>query len=578
MIVNKLAQCLCSEGFSSASDHSGGCLDINECLSHPCPTGAVCTNSPGSYSCQCPGGSSGNPYKGGCLKLDISVGCDENHLCPIGENCVPDAFSESNVCICRQGYNRDQNSGQCVDINECSDNRDKPACGHNALCKNLPGSYECQCPPGFNGNPYTLCEECNSLECQCHPPYQFVGGNCILAGCSKGGKCPTGAECISISGGVSYCACPKGYRTQTDGSCADVDECSEGQQVCGFGAECINSQGGYECMCPVGYGGEPYHGLCAPPQRQCASDKQCNSNEKCVQPGECVCPPPFFLDTSDGNKCKSPCERFPCGINAKCTPSDPPQCMCQVGFRGDPFQGCVSENECANSPCAYGAQCVNEKGGYKCVCPQGQTGDAYKGGCILENGSSKSQCLQNSDCADTLACVRGTCISPCSSLVCGPNAYCEPENHAAWCRCRVGYEKGPDGDCVSRKYRFKFIVAYCIVKLINFQISECSHYQCNTDAICIVTRDGPTCKCPPGLLGNPFPGGSCTTDQCSISRPCSDSQVCIGGRCKYRCDNVVCGIGATCDATNGKCVCEPNFVGNPDLLCMPRKLKLIFSY
>lgn len=88
--------------------------------------------------------------------------------------------------------------------------------------------------------------------------------------------------------------------------------------------------------------------------------------------------------------------------------------------------------------------------------------------------------------------------------------------------------------------------------------------------MCIVTRDGPTCKCPPGLLGNPFPGGTCVTDQCSANHPCADNQVCIGGRCKHRCENVVCGVGATCEQSTGKCICELYFVGNPDYLCMPR--------
>lgn len=61
--------------------------------------------------------------------------------------------------------------------------------------------------------------ECSTLECQCQAPYQIVNGNCVLAGCSKGEPCPAGAECITIAGGVSYCACPKGYRIKHDGSC-----------------------------------------------------------------------------------------------------------------------------------------------------------------------------------------------------------------------------------------------------------------------------------------------------------------------------------------------------------------------
>lgn len=452
MIVNKEAQCLCSEGFTGGP--LGGCVDINECAGNACPGGAVCTNTPGSYTCQCPGGTSGDPYKGGCAKTGVVSSCSESQPCPIGENCISDTYSGTSVCICRQGYMRDAPTGQCVDVNECADVHGKVACGVNAICKNLPGSYECQCPLGFNGNPYSLCEECNTPECQCQPPYKFVGGNCILAGCTDGEKCPPGAECISISGGVSYCACPKGYRTQLDGSCLDVDECAEGQVTCGYGAECVNKLGGYDCACPAGYGGDPYNGLCSPPHRRCATDGECGNNEKCVQPGECVCPPPYFLDTTDNNKCKSPCERFPCGINAKCTPSDPPQCLCEVGYKGDPLRGCVPANECDNLPCAYGAQCINEKGGYKCVCPKGQTGDAYKSGCILSPGTDRHICHSNGECASNLACVNGDCVSPCASLLCGANAMCESENHAAWCRCRIGFVEGASGECVSRKWSF----------------------------------------------------------------------------------------------------------------------------
>ena len=149
--------------------------------------------------------------------------------------------------------------------------------------------------------------ECNSIECQCQPPYKIVDGKCILADCSKGEKCPAGAECIKISGGVSYCACPKGYGTKPDGSCEDINECTEGRQVCGYGAECINQPGSYQCICPHGYGGDPYNGLCSPAQKRCTNDNECGTNEKCVQPGECICPPPYYTDPYDGNLCKSMC-------------------------------------------------------------------------------------------------------------------------------------------------------------------------------------------------------------------------------------------------------------------------------
>lgn len=102
-------------------------------------------------------------------------------------------------------------------------------------------------------------------------------------------------------------------------------------------------------------------------------------------------------------------------------------------------------------------------------------------------------------------------------------------------------------------------------------ISECDGFVCGTGAQCIVSYDGPTCKCIEGFMGNPFPGGQCVPDVCSPEIPCAEPSVCISGRCKRRCEGVICGIGAMCDPLTNKCVCNPYFVGNPDLLCMPRK-------
>lgn len=76
-----------------------------------------------------------------------------------------------------------------------------------------------------------------------------------------------------------------------------------------------------------------------------------------------------------------PCDRFPCGLNAKCTPSDPPKCLCSAGFKGDPLKGCIDEDECLKNPCGLRAHCINEKGSYKCICPIGTSGDPYRLGC-----------------------------------------------------------------------------------------------------------------------------------------------------------------------------------------------------
>ncbi len=550
MLIGGLGKCMCSPGFTGGVN--GGCVDIDECLSKPCAAGAVCRNEPGKFDCECPSGWQGEPYKEGCREVATSPpGCSPTNPCPNGEECATDGAGKSGVCICSRGLVRDVQTGLCRDINECLESPvDKPACGFRATCKNLPGSYECSCPSGFYGNPYSSCDECDSIECRCQLPYRVIGGTCLLSDCADGKQtCPSGAECISVTGGVSYCACPAGFRIQPDGSCQDVNECAEDAQACAFGAECLNRPGRFDCVCPEGLTGDPYKGGCSPSQQRCVADSECSTNEKCVQPGECICPPPFYTDTQDGNRCKSPCERFPCGVNSKCTPTDPPKCMCEPGHTGNPILGCTDIDECRDNPCAPGAQCVNENGGFKCRCPTGQLGDPYQTGCQPSQTEARSpECSSDSQCDGQLACIQGSCVNPCQALPCGPNAYCEPEDHAAWCRCLPSFKESSTGACVSL----------------------CEGVLCGENAQCVASgSEGTTCACLEGYNGNPFAGGVCIPDVCSASNPCQEPQVCVSGRCKERCEGVTCGVGARCDKATNKCVCLPFFIGKPELLCVP---------
>jgi hypothetical protein len=44
----------------------------------------------------------------------------------------------------------------CRDVDECTLG-ELPVCGFGAFCKNLPGSFACECPTGYNGNPLEEC-------------------------------------------------------------------------------------------------------------------------------------------------------------------------------------------------------------------------------------------------------------------------------------------------------------------------------------------------------------------------------------------------------------------------------------
>ena len=74
-------------------------IDENECLSDPCHTNANCTDTIGSYLCECDDGYTGD------------------------------------------GWN-------CTNIQEC----DSSPCDANANCTDTDGSYGCTCDPGYTGD------------------------------------------------------------------------------------------------------------------------------------------------------------------------------------------------------------------------------------------------------------------------------------------------------------------------------------------------------------------------------------------------------------------------------------------
>ena len=157
------------------------------------------------------------------------------------------------------------------------------------------------------------------------------------------------------------------------------------------------------------------------------------------------------------------------------------------------------------------------------------------------------ECSNDGDCPGLLACQASTCVNPCSTIPCGDNAICIPEDHAAWCRCKVGYKENAEGKCASM----------------------CEGMICGLNAQCIISSDGPTCACSKGTFGNPFPGGSCVPETCSAANPCPEPLTCISGQCRERCDSSSCGLNAACDSNTNKCFCREGFVGDGNFLCMP---------
>ena len=146
-------------------------IDINECSTDNGGCSHNCTNTLGSYQCQCREGfqsraNDGKDCNGGFLKIlsnydwyniDIDECANNNGNCEQICRNTPGSFQ----CLCSTGftlYNKAFCSGvllhiinkyYCViigqvDINEClHDHR----CSHD--CTNIPGSYFCTCKTGY---------------------------------------------------------------------------------------------------------------------------------------------------------------------------------------------------------------------------------------------------------------------------------------------------------------------------------------------------------------------------------------------------------------------------------------------
>lgn len=98
-------------------------LETDFCIGNNCSANAVCSNSHGSFRCDCLTGFEGNGYN-----------CDGTFL--INQIWIKDLKLIFLLLS---------------DINECT----RGYCSVNAECQNFNGSYSCDCLPGYNGDGVT---------------------------------------------------------------------------------------------------------------------------------------------------------------------------------------------------------------------------------------------------------------------------------------------------------------------------------------------------------------------------------------------------------------------------------------
>lgn len=131
--------CYCQPGYTG--DPHLGCQLIDFCADAPCGPGATCHNSRGSFRCQCPPGSVGDPYNDGCR---MAVECKVNADCPLAAECVTS-----------------NGAPKCRDVCQTK------ACGPNAECVPVDHAAHCTCRNGYEGNPNDITLGCRPKPVSC---------------------------------------------------------------------------------------------------------------------------------------------------------------------------------------------------------------------------------------------------------------------------------------------------------------------------------------------------------------------------------------------------------------------------
>lgn len=147
-------------------------------------------------------------------------------------------------------------------MDECRNN----PCGPDAQCTNIPGGYRCSCAPGFERNPAfpaSLFGIIQSAALSVQQQIEISQANLTMPACldvneclKSSNVCGSGAQCINTPGGY-FCQCPPNYTGNAKVACFDIDECATNPvNVCGSNSICKNTPGSYQCDCKVGYSGK----------------------------------------------------------------------------------------------------------------------------------------------------------------------------------------------------------------------------------------------------------------------------------------------------------------------------------
>ena len=169
--------CYCNNGYIGDGVGPNGCTALNDCATvyNDCKGNTNCIDLEDGFDCECIiGYKSDNPHVNDCINIDE---CNENKpisdyfdtACPRVSDCSDSIGSYH--CECHTGYRAEvinvhvpgniyKSTYNCTNIDECYEGRNN--CSQ--ICIDTPGSYDCQCRSGYvRKEEGTICAEIEVL-------------------------------------------------------------------------------------------------------------------------------------------------------------------------------------------------------------------------------------------------------------------------------------------------------------------------------------------------------------------------------------------------------------------------------
>ncbi|XP_065051583.1 uncharacterized protein LOC135681185 isoform X2 [Rhopilema esculentum] len=151
-------------------------------------------------------------------------------------------FGDPDKCMADGSWRKSEDKPvECrKEIDECKEGTAK--CPQNSNCRNLPGSYECVCKPGY----------ARSLH----------GKYCVYRNTCEDSQCLIPDTKCGIVNGSFTCVCNVGYVIKNE-ACVDQDECMLDTSSCSPSEICLNTAGSYRCKkCASGFIADLKHKSC----------------------------------------------------------------------------------------------------------------------------------------------------------------------------------------------------------------------------------------------------------------------------------------------------------------------------